>query len=221
MSTILFDNIKTAAAITDQVIVFFSGGKDSVVTLDLCCRYFKTVYPVFMYLVPGLSFHEAIIRWVKSKYGLDMIQVPHFMLSEWFRYGTLRAPDFDVPIVKPVDIYTYIRNMTGCWWVAAGERIADSVVRRAMIKQSGTIDDKRGRFYPVGMWSKPEVMHYIKRRKLKVSPESSVLEHSFRSLMPKEMYFMKKHYPADYEKIKTWFPLVEASTKQYEYNYDH
>lgn len=64
-------------------------------------------------------------------------------------------------------------------------------------------------------------MNYIKRRRLKISPESYVFEHSFRSLMPKEMHLMKKHYPDDYEKIKAWFPFVEASTKQYEYHYDH
>lgn len=203
------------------MIVFFSGGKDSVVTLDLCCRYFKTVVPVFMYLVPGLSFNEAMIRWVKKKYGLDTILVPHFMLSEWLRYGTLRQPDFDIPIIKPVDIYNHVRSVTGIWWVAAGERISDSIVRRAMIKQSGTIDDNRGRFYPVGMWSKPDVVNYIKLNKLKVSPEAAVFEHSFRSLMPKEMYLMKKHYLDDYEKIKGWFPLIEASTKQYEYHYEH
>ena len=160
MSTVLYDTIKTASHITDQVIVFFSGGKDSVVTLDLCQRYFGKVHAVFMYLVPGLSFHESMFRWVKSRYDIDVIQVPHFMISEWLRYGTLRVPDFDVPIIKTVDLYTYVRHLTGCYWIAAGERIADSIVRRAMIKNSGTIDDKRGRFYPVAMWNKAEIVIY-------------------------------------------------------------
>lgn len=217
MSTILFENIKTASKITDQVIVLFSGGKDSVVTLDLCCRYFKRVYPFFMYLIPGLSFHRAMARWAKQKYGVEVGEVPHFMLSEWLRYGTLREADFGVPIVKTVDIYTHLRLETGCWWIAAGERISDSIVRRAMIKRSSTIDADRGRFYPIAMWSKPEIMRYIKQRRLKISPEAKTLGHSFRSLMPEEMFLLKQHYPDDYAKIQSWFPYVGTSVKQWEY----
>jgi phosphoadenosine phosphosulfate reductase len=217
MSSILFDNVKTASRITDSVIVLFSGGKDSVITLNLCCRYFKRVVPYFMYIVPGLSFHNAMHRWVKTRYGLDVKSVPHFMISEWLRYGTLRHPDLEVPIIKTADLYNYIRHESGVYWIAAGERINDSIVRRAMIKNSGTIDDKRGRFYPVAMWSKKDVVRYIKNKKLKVSPESKSLGHSFRSLMPEEMFLVRKHYPDDYKKIQQWFPYVDASLKQYEY----
>ena len=62
MSNLLFDPIKTQASVTDSVIVGFSGGKDSIVTLDLCFRYFKTVKPYFMYLVPGLDFQEKMLK---------------------------------------------------------------------------------------------------------------------------------------------------------------
>ena len=52
----LLDAIKTQAQITDKVLVSFSMGKDSIVTLDLCMKYFKQVQPFFMYLVPDLKF---------------------------------------------------------------------------------------------------------------------------------------------------------------------
>ena len=216
MSNLLFEPIKAASRISDECIVAFSGGKDSVVTLDLCARYFKRTHVYFMYIVPDLSFQEANLRWYEAKYGIEIERVPHFMISEWLRLGVFRRPDFTVPNVSITDVYTYERITSGMWWLAAGERIADSIVRRAMIKKSGSIDEKRGRIYPVAHFSKADVVRYIKHHNLKLSPESRWLGHSFRSLEPQEMMLVRQHYPADYEKIRACYPLVDASIKQYE-----
>lgn len=216
MSRLLFEPIKAASRIHDACLVAFSGGKDSVVTLDLCMRYFKRVEVFFMYLTPALSFQEAMLRWAEARYGVTIRRVPHFMLSEWLAMGALRKMDLKVPMVSVRDIYHHLRIETGIWWIAAGERQADSVVRRAMMKNSGSIDASRGRIYPVAHFRKADVMAYIKRHKLKVSPEARFLGHSFRSLMPEEMYLVRKYYPADFDAIRRWFPFVEASVANHE-----
>ena len=216
MSRLLFEPIKAASRIHDACLVAFSGGKDSVVTLDLCMRYFKRVEVFFMYLTPALSFQEAMLRWAEARYGVTIRRVPHFMLSEWLAMGALRKMDLKVPMVSIKDIYHHLRIETGIWWIAAGERQADSVVRRAMMKQSGSIDANRGRIYPVAHFRKADVLAYIKRHKLKVAPEARFLGHSFRSLMPEEMYLVRKFYPADFAVIQRWFPFVEASVANHE-----
>ena len=215
----LYQAISTAAVITDRVLVFFSGGKDSVCTLDLCSRYFKHVQPVFMQLGPVLSFQRAMLSWAEDKYGVEVMVLPHPMLSEWLRYGLFRAdPDFDVPTISFLDVYTYARIQSGIWWVAAGERIADSIVRRAMIKgDGGSVNPKRGRFFPVAEWSKSDVLTYIKQRRLKMAPEYPLLGFSFRSLMPADMYAIKQHYPADYGHLKEWFPFLDVAVAKYEF----
>lgn len=187
-------------------------------TLDLCVKHFQHVDVFFMYLVKGLSFQEATLRHYEKRYGITIHRIPHFMLSDFLRYGTFRVMDFSVPIVSVKNCYDYMRARTDAWWVACGERIADSVVRRAMIKQSSSIDEKRGRFYPVAEWKKQDVVAYIKQHRLYVGPESSRLGFSFRGLMPQDLLQIKEHYPQDYEKIVSWFPLVEASIKQHEYS---
>lgn len=207
----LFRSVETAAAITDSVLVAFSGGKDSVVTLDVCVRHFAHVEGFFMYQVRGLSFQESILRYYEDKYGIPIHRIPHFELSQWLRYGLFRPCDFDCPIVSVKETYDYMRENTDIWWIAAGERIADSVWRRAMIKSSGTIDPKRGRFFPIAEWSKADVMAYIRQRKLRVGAESSRLGFSFRSLMGKDLLKIKKHFPQDYARIRRWFPLVDVS----------
>lgn len=211
MSTALFDPVKTMSKISDTTIVLFSGGKDSAVTLDLCFKYFKHVKPVFMYLVRGLEFQERTIRWYEDKYDTEVLRVPHFMLSDFLRYGSFRPMDLDVPIVKTAEAYNYIREKTGVYWIAGGERISDSIIRRAMIKQSSSIDISRGRFFPLAYWRKKHVMSYIKQHNIPLSLESRELGFSFRSLEGRELSVIKEKFPKDFEKIKADFPLIEAS----------
>jgi phosphoadenosine phosphosulfate reductase len=219
-TTALFDPIKASACITDRVLVGVSGGKDSAVTLELCSRFFQHVTGFFMYIVPGLSFQERILRYYELRYKIKILRIPHFMLSEFYRYGTFRVMDDSVPIVSTLETYNYVRELTDTWWIAGGERISDSIIRRAMIKRSSAIDRQRGRFYPIAYWNKQDVMDYIRLNKLRVGEESRELGFSFRSLMPQEIITIKKFYPEDYARIRRFFPLIEATIAHYEYNPD-
>lgn len=216
MSNLLFDPIKTQASVTDSVIVGFSGGKDSLVTLDLCFKYFKNVVPFFMYLVPDLEFQEKTLKWYENKYNTKIIRIPHFECSNFLKYGSFTMADWNVDIVGVNDTYEYLRQKTGIHWIAAGERCADSIVRNAMIKKSGSIDYKRGRFYPIAYWKKQEVLQYIKYKKLYLSPEQKKLGFSFRSLAGCELAVLKEHYPKDYEKILRVYPFAGAGVERFE-----
>lgn len=215
MSSLLFDPIKTQAKVTDAVLVGFSGGKDSIVTLDLCMRYFDRVQPFFLYLCPGLEFQEDTLSWYERRYDVEIIRMPHFEVSNFMRYGSFREPDPGVSIVSITDEYNYLRLKTGMTWVAAGERIADSIVRRAMIKHSGTIDRKRARLYPIANWTKREVLEYIKHHRLKLPRDSRKLGFSFKSLAGTELAFIRDAYPRDYERILEMYPFAGAAAERY------
>lgn len=102
------------------------------------------------------------------------------------------------------------------WWIAAGERINDSIVRRAMIKNSSSIDVQRGRFYPISGWNKKEVLAYIKYHNLYLPQDSRKLGFSFRSLDGNELLMLKREFPDDYEKILKLYPFAEAGVKRLE-----
>ena len=212
----LLDRIKTQAQITDAVIVSFSMGKESIAILDLAFKYFKHVYPFFMYLVPGLEFQEQALKAYEKRYNTKIIRVPHFENSEFYRYGSFRESDESVRVVKIADIYAYIRDTTSTFWIMGGERIDDSIVRRAMLKNSGSIDEKRGRFYPLIDWNKAEVLKYIKMNKLLYPEFNRELGFSFHSLAGKELSVIKRVYPHDYERILEFFPEAAAGVLKFE-----
>ena len=216
MDTSRYDPIRTMSKMTDAVIVAFSGGKESIVVLDMCMKHFKRVVPFFMYYIPGLSFQEKQIRWYENRYGIEIVRLPHFELSNLLRYGTLRSPDYDVPIISINDIYEWMRDKTGIRWIAAGERSGDSVIRGAMIKHSGSIDDKRWRFYPVAWWNQQEILDYIKVKKLYRGIDSRTLGTSFEGVNTRSFVFLKEHFPSDYERALKLFPLAEGAVVRYQ-----
>lgn len=216
MSTVLFDSIKTMSKITDSVLVAFSGGKESVVVLDMCFRYFKHVQPYFQYCVPGLSFNEKLLNWYENRYETEILRVPVENIGAMFRYGIYTIPDPTFPIVSETDVWNYMRHETGTWWIAGGERINDSLMRRARIKHSSTIDVRSGRLFPVAMWKTQEVYDYIKYHKLFLSKEQKQLKHSLRIFQPADLMYIKQHLPDDYAKILHMFPFAGAITKKAE-----
>ena len=170
-----------------------------------------------MYHVQGLSFQEQWLKWAEQKYGIEILRVPHMDLSDWVRFGSFRPEQPDSPSIKINDIYAYVRQQTGMEWIAAGERISDSIWRRAMIKKSTAIDHGRKRLYPIANFSKAHVLSYIKQHRLRVSDESSVLGFSFRDFQPRNLAIIQQRYPDDFAKIVAQFPFVEANIKQLEY----
>ncbi len=209
----LYHAIETAAVMSDSVLVSFSGGKDSIVTLDLCCRFFERVEGFFLYWVKGLQHQENVLRFYEDKYGIPIHRLPHFEAAPALRYGVFRDRDLSVPIVTPADIYAYMREMTDFYWIAAGERISDSLFRRAYIKaEGGSIQPKRGRFFPVAEWRTGHIQKYLKQRGLKVGFDymGNFKGRQLAVLRPSFLKYMQEWYPQDYAKIKEWFPLIEA-----------
>lgn len=210
---------KMLEGIGPRVIVGLSGGKDSLVTLDLCVQTFgaSNVHAFFMRLVDGLRCEQAPIRSAVARYnGLTLHVVPHWALSHMYRRSYLRpyvhGAEF-IPALKQVDVENDLRRKTGIEWVAYGHRAVESLVRNAMLKRGGMNgnDTKGRRIYPIWDWKTPDVYAYLRQNKIPV-PKPLASRYAGQSggveLSPKTLGWIKEHYPDDFVKICEVFPFA-------------
>lgn len=212
---------RAKAAGIEEVLVAFSGGKDAIVTLDLCFKHFKRVEAYFMYVVPGLSYEEQPLRWAERKYGIEILRLPHWVLSRLFREQTFRHATHrsaNTPIVKPRELENAARGHFDLKWVASGEKACDSPHRNGYIRKSQGIEDHRLRIYPVAYWSDTAVMSYLSLHRLPTPIQYSILSggSQFGGLGMESMAAVREKFPEDFEKIRRYFPLIEAQVVRYQ-----
>ncbi len=223
----IYSIIEDAKRETNEVNVAFSGGKDAIVLIDLCYKHFKKITAFFLYTVKGLGFQERYLKYIEKKYNLEILRLPHWSISTSYKrsdYKIETITGMSCDVLKPKDVYNYVRNKTGIEWIATGIKIIDSLRRRGTIKHWGNGVDRQSKMmYPIAYFKNSTIFNYIKLNKLYVPHDYNLLRHSgiknasFGGLMPKELIEVKRKYPEDYEKILDVFPFAEAAVKKEEY----
>jgi phosphoadenosine phosphosulfate reductase len=193
----------------DTVICAFSGGKDSLVCLDLCCRTFKNVIPFFMYFIPGLECCEIMLRYAEDRWGVKVLQYPHWLLTRVIRNGIYCKPtkkDFaGLPEFTTHDIYKIVMQDTGVRCLVTGAKDSDSMWRRRYF----TITKMPELVFPIKAWNKFDVVSYLKRRDIPI-PQSSGAAAGGVDLSTGSLLFLYKNYPRDFARIRECFPFIDA-----------
>jgi sulfate adenylyltransferase subunit 2 len=115
-----------------------------------------------------------------------------------------------------LDIENYLRSeYKDARYVAYGQKILDSLERRAYIKTLANdcyIDKKSFRLFPIATFSQKDVIKYIDLyrtpKPLKLCDGKSKLTGI--SLENKFLTYIKHSYPEDYRKIINQFPFAES-----------
>jgi phosphoadenosine phosphosulfate reductase len=201
-------NLSSAAS---QCLVFYSGGKDSLCTLDLCSRAFKKVVGVFMYFVPGLEVAQERLDFAHKQWpGVEFIHLPHWMLSGFFYHGVycFRPHGADtIPDLKIKDIYALARKETGIDLICTGGKHADGMWRK---RQMRNLKDNF-LIYPIKNWSKWDVAAYLSSRKIPFSNKFDL------DLGERTLLWLYDEHRADFERVMEIFPHVEAIVKRREF----
>lgn len=198
-------------------LVAFSGGKDSLVCLDLACRHFKRVVPFFMSLIPGLCCIDEKMAIVKDRYGLDILRYPHFLLFKALKYSIYCRTSYkifnELEDFGLTAIYKAIISDTGVDTIINGSKETDSLWRRQKYFKFMTFENV---IYPLKQWRKIDVLSYLKIYKIPL-PSSSGAQSTGVDLSTASLLWLYDNYPDDFERLQAYFPFIGAVVKRREY----
>ena len=202
-------------------LLSFSRGKDALAAWLNLTRFFDHIIPFTCAGIPHVGFADEYLAYVERIFGTHIIR-----LQDGGLYGTIDALQYQyphdegwideaaLPIYDAQDIADIIRNHLGYprAWTAYGLNASDSIDRMITVRQC------RGRyygtrsFYPNFDWTHSQIMDVLKKSNIKLSNEYHIAARSFAGgLMPHNLMAVEKRAPELMQKLKYYYPLVEAS----------
>ncbi len=201
-------NLQELATVHKAVLIAYSGGKDSLVVLDLAVKTFKKVVCYFQYLVPGLGYCEERIAFAKKRYNVEVLQYPGWLLFHCLKNG-IYCPNYfvldDIPDFSHSDLDRLIMYDTGINLVLTGMKRNDSLSRRRILSsyKGGDI------YHPLSEWNKFDVLAYLKIHNIPI-PDTYKAATTGINLSTKSLLWLHDNYPDDFKKLCKWFPYAEA-----------
>lgn len=201
--------LNAKAKVSDACLVAFSGGKDSLAVLDLCCRTFKRVVAFHMYFVPGLACVEEQMNYARYRWGVPVLYYPHWVFLKCLRagvFGNEGEAQQGIPEMKLHDIYTWIMADTGIGVIATGARRADSFWRRRYFYLTRHWGEM---LYPLKEWMLSDVLAYNRLHDIPL-PDSEGKANTGIDLTANSVLWLHDHHPEDFARLEAWFPYVRA-----------
>ena len=202
--------IRGVAEKTDRAILFYSCGKDSIVTLDLMHEYFAEVICVFMYFVPNLNHINKWLRWAETRYPkVKIVQVPHWNLTYILRGGVFCVPNPDVRVFKVAHVDEAVRMKYGINYTFYGMKKADGMNRRLMLNTYEGAISNTNKVYPLANWTNKEVLAYMRAQKLPQPVRYSKNASGGVGFNIGAYLWMRNNEPEDLQKMLKAFPMSE------------
>lgn len=201
----------------DAVCVAFSGGKDSLVCMDLCTQQFSRVEAFFMYLCRGLRCVEEPLEGYAKRWGVKIHYVPHWDRARLMKYAVASMHvdgAENLPTLKQRDIENYVKQQTGIGLFCYGERASDSFVRRFYTRDNDGLRLRGNpKLYPIWDWLDADVYGYMRARRIPAPgrfgreqrPKMSAM-----SLRDETVLWLRDHHPEDFRTLCKSFPFLEA-----------
>lgn len=203
---------------TNEVILFCSLGKDSLVLLDLMYPKFDRIVCIFMYFIKDLEHIDRYINWVKTKYPrVEFVQVPHWTLTRILRTGLYCVPNPKIKLLTIKDINANTQLRYGIRYSFYGMKKADSLNRRLMLKTyEGNDYQNNGNVYPLAGWTQKDILAYMKMHKLPAPIRYSKSASGGVGFNLECFLWMRDNAPNDLRKVLRTFPMSEKILYDYD-----
>ena len=206
-----------------RIVLFVSGGKDSLAAWIALRRAGFNVVPLTFYVVPGISFVETYLSYLEEHFEQSIVRLPQDNLynkipegalqtmSSIWRWRTLGLPDRDITLH---DIASWWLKSQGfnvaTTWQATGFKLTDSYTRRLDMLRHGPLREDSRRCDVIWDLSKKNVLDLIRDEGLRLAPEYAWLNRSFEGGSPHVATHLHEHFPEDYERYKQFYPLLDV-----------
>ena len=204
------------------VLVAFSGGKDSLAVLDLCCKVFPRVSAFFSYTVPGLELNEHWMRLAKTRWGVEVVRQPSCATMWALKNGIWCDPVAAFDGLKEYELkeaWAYAMEATGVGLLATGMKDADGLKRRQFFENISRKPDPvwSNAIHPLRRWRKKDVLNYLRTNGIPVPEQEKGKVTSGVGFNHDSICWLHDTHPADWKIFTRWFPYAEACIKRREW----
>lgn len=225
-------NARMAEELEGECVLAFSCGKDSIAAWIALRNYFERIVPVFRYPVPDLEFIEDALRYYEDAFGTEIVRVPHDGLLRQMEYGVWQTPGsmkairaLGITEVKSDELVALAAEDndfdSDTFYTAVGVRASDSVQRLTSVMRFGPLNRKRRSWWPIFDWTTARTLESIRAAKLRLPVDYHLFGRSFDGINEEYLRPLKERYPRDYERVRDYFPLVEADLVRHKFRPRH
>jgi hypothetical protein len=213
----------------NATLVSFSMGKDSIATFLEVRDHFENVVPFYLEGVPELEFVENNLAYYEQKIGRHIIRLPqpafYGMLNNLLYQPPIEARhrliwSWQLPHHTHDELHDIVCQIEGLdpltTYTGIGLKYADSIQRRTSLSRNGLVTHSKKKYYPIAQYNKQDVLDKVASAGWKLPTDYKYMKDSFDGFQIRYLLPIRDHFPADYQKILEWFPLVELEIYRYE-----
>lgn len=224
---------KKIAKLTDTVVMGYSRGKDTLAAVVWLKEFFPRLILFYDDACPGLGIAERSLAEMEQRFGVTIERTVCQSLFESLG-SMIYQPIEDEELIDGMRFneYPMSRDRTaelirdkydvGHAWIAWGISREDSIVRKSQKKYREGINEAKRVFYPCFDWRRENVLQAITSSNLNLPEDYLLSSRSFASpLNPRGLLRMKEKFPEDFERVKFFYPFIEAALARNEFRRNH